>query len=115
MTILCTESTFMPHVFNFKVGSYNIVFCFSFKQDEFLTEAILKTWKKKELSEWLFLHGLVKSGNKDILINRVLRSLQFDQSSESSCDNDREESEEAESELIPPVGMLPGDWKKHFH
>lgn len=67
----------------------------------------LKTWKVAELKEWLTKRGMKKSGNKDILINRIYRGMKDCLDSDESCDND---SEANCSECLP-IHLVIENWK----
>ena len=67
--------------------------------EEVLTEDTLTRWNKKQLQDWLVKHHQRKSGNKPVLISRILRCLNFgsdDSGSEDSSDSDSDSCE------VPP-------------
>lgn len=66
----------------------------------------LKTWKVVELKEWLTKRGMKKSGNKDILINRIYRGMKDCLDSDESCDNGCEANY---SECLP-IHLVIGNW-----
>ena len=70
---------------------------------EVLTEDLLNRWSKKELQEWLIKHRKRKSGNKPVLIARILRCSNF--GSENSVSEDSSESE------VPPYQTVT-DWQE---
>ena len=74
-----------------------------------MTEVLLATWNNKELVRWLIDHKKKKSGNKQVLVHRILRSLRFDNSSWSDTDSSEFTSEE-ESEVLPPLSSLQNGW-----
>ena len=54
-------------------------------------------------------HKQKKTGNKPVLVHRILRSLRFDNSSQSDSDSSEYSSGE-ESEPIPPLSSLQDGW-----
>ena len=64
------------------------------EQQDVLTEDVLTRWTKKQLQDWLSGHQKRKSGNKPVLIARILRCVHFgsdDSGSEVSSDSDTDD------------------------
>ena len=75
---------------------------------EVLTEDLLNRWSKIELQEWLIKHRKRKSGNKPVMIARILRCSNF-----GSEDSVSEDSSESDSDLceVPPYQTVT-DWQE---
>lgn len=67
----------------------------------------LKTWKVAELKEWLTKGEMKKSGNKDILTNKIYRGMKDCLDSDESCDN----GSEAKCSECLPIHLVIGNWK----
>ncbi|XP_052809849.1 uncharacterized protein LOC128238216 [Mya arenaria] len=74
--------------------------------DEAVDEETLATWTKKELVIWLVNHRQKKSGNKQILIKRILRTVQFDDT-DSDCETDTDNV----SDEIPDISSVKSEWQ----
>ena len=75
-------------------------------QCDVLTQDVLTSWTKKQLQDWLSQHKQRKSGNKPVLIARILRCVNFgsdDSGSEVSSDSDSENTD------VPPYDTVT-DW-----
>ena len=75
-----------------------------------LDEETLQSWKKKDLVKWLEKRKKKKSGNKRVLIHRIIRSLTFDCSDDSDDTSGTSESEE-ELDNLPQFEALNDDWQ----
>lgn len=73
-----------------------------------LTPEILKTWKKSDLQKWLTDRGLKKSGNKDILVNRIVRVINFGETDISATSD----SSDGNDEYVPNPSALKDGWKE---
>ena len=69
-----------------------------------LDEETLSRWTKAQLVEWLVSKRQKKSGNKPVLINRILRYNNFEDS-ESDWESDTEEVEK------PDIGKVNSGWR----
>ncbi|XP_062585923.1 uncharacterized protein LOC134247608 [Saccostrea cucullata] len=77
--------------------------------DKHLSLDELKSLRVAELKEWLSQRGLKRSGNKDVLINRVYRAMSNGIDSDEASDTNDFPSKSDES--IVPVQTLSKDWK----
>jgi len=69
-----------------------------------LTEEILSTWKKSDLVKWLVDRKKKKSGNKPVLVERIIRTVNFDETSDSECESSDKESP------VPKIESLQTKW-----
>ena len=75
-------------------------------QHTVLTQDVLTKWTKKQLQDWLTKHKKRKSGNKPILIARILRCVNFGSDDSGSEDSSGSDSDAAD---IPTFDSI-SDW-----
>ena len=75
-------------------------------QHTVLTQDVLTKWTKKQLQDWLTKHKKRKSGNKPILIARILRCVNFGSDDSGSEDSSGSDSDAAD---IPTFDSIT-DW-----
>lgn len=73
-----------------------------------LKPEILIIWKKSDLQKWLTDRGLKKSGNKDILVNRIIRVIDFGETNISATSD----SSDGDEEYMPNPSTLKDGWKE---
>lgn len=74
-------------------------------ENDVLDEEGLSAWTKKKLVAWLVDHKKKKSGNKKVLVDRILRSVRFDDSdSDWGSDTDEEYT-------VPSISSLDNNWE----
>lgn len=81
------------------------------ESNEILTEDTLSGWKKKDLEKWLADHNKKKSGKKQVLIHRIIRSLQFDNSDSESDEDSSSDDTNDGTDAIPEFETVKVGWE----
>jgi hypothetical protein len=68
----------------------------------------LMLWKKADLAGWLADRGLKKSGNKEILVNRILRVMNFGETDISTSSGSSNEDDEN----VPNPSTIKTGWEE---